>query len=152
MNTKTETLVSQLQSILPEILSNSPVAAAYLFGSAAEDHATPLSDVDIALVVRHNLSPYDQLKLELRLEGELADRADIANADVRVINQAPLSIRGQVATRGILVYSADEDIRIEFETTSRDEYFDYEPIARKLRQAFFADIRERGLHGQSRKT
>jgi len=152
MNTKASNLVIKLKSALPEILSGSPVAAAYLFGSAAEGHATPLSDVDIALVVRHNLSPYDQLKLELRLEGELADRANIANADVRVINQAPLSIRGQVATQGILLYSIDEDIRIEFETTSRDEYFDYEPIARALREAFFADVRERGLHGQSRKT
>jgi len=37
--------------------------------------------------------------------------------------------------------------RIEFETMTRDLYFDYLPVHRMLQDAFFADVRERGLHG-----
>ena len=143
-------LVTQLESALQSILPEYPVALAYLFGSAAAGRATRLSDVDIALLTREELDPYSQLKLELRIETALAEEADVRNADVRIINRAPLAIRGQVVCRGILLYCADEEARVEFETNTRDEYFDYLPIARQLRDAFFADVRERGLYGRSR--
>jgi len=54
------------------------------------------------------------------------------------------------AWQGILLYSGDEAARVEFETRTRDEYFDYQPIARRLREAYFADLRQRGLYGQQR--
>jgi predicted nucleotidyltransferase len=146
---ETASLVHQLKIGLQAILPGYPVTLAYLYGSAAAGRATPLSDVDIALVVNEELDPYQQLKLELRIETELAERANVRNAEVRIINGAPLTIRGQVACRGILLYCTDEDARVQFETATRDEYFDYLPIARQLREAFFADVRERGLHGRS---
>ena len=143
-------LVNQLEIALQSILPDYPVILAYLFGSAAAGRTTPLSDVDVALIAGEELDPYRQLKLELRIETALAEQAHVRNADVRIINRAPLAIRGQVACRGILLYCADEEARVEFETSTRDEYFDYMPIARQLRDAFFADVRERGLYGRSR--
>ncbi len=147
MLTETASLIHQLKIGLQAILPGYPITLAYLYGSAAAGRPTPLSDVDIALVTGEKLAPYQQLKLELRIETELAEQANVRNAEVRIINGAPLAIRGQVACRGIVLYCADEEARVEFETTTRDEYFDYMPIARQLREAFFADVRERGLHG-----
>jgi uncharacterized protein len=148
ISTEVSSLVPRLRAGLEALLPGYPVIAlAYLYGSAAAGRATPLSDVDIALVAAEELPPYRQLKIELRLETELAEQADVRNADVRIINHAPLAIRGQVACQGVLLYSRDESVRVAFETRTRDEYFDYQPIARQLREAFFADVRERGLHG-----
>ncbi len=144
-----EQLVNRLRAKLPTLLVGRPVTLAYLYGSAATDQRLPLSDVDIALVVPDNaLAPQEQLRLQLQLSVELVEVAGIAEADVRIINDAPLAIRGQVACQGILLYSADETARVEFETRTWDEYFDYQPIARQLRQAYFADLRQRGLYGQ----
>jgi predicted nucleotidyltransferase len=143
-------LVNQLEIALQSILPDYPVLLAYLFGSTASGRTTPLSDVDVALIAGEELDPYRQLKLELRIETALAEQGHVRNADVRIINRAPLTIRGQVACRGILLYCADEEARVEFETSTRDEYFDYMPIARQLRDAFFAEVRERGLNGRSR--
>jgi len=145
--TETACLVRQLNTGLAAILPGYPVSLAYLYGSAAAGQATPLSDVDVALVASEEIDPYQQLKTELRIETQLAEQANIRNAEVRIINEAPLPMRGQVACRGILLYCSDEEARVRFETFTRDEYFDYMPIARQLRQAFFADVRERGLHG-----
>jgi hypothetical protein len=48
---------------------------------------------------------------------------------------------------GILVFARDELERIAFETTTRMRYFDYLPVHRQMQNAFFADLRERGLYG-----
>jgi hypothetical protein len=66
---------------------------------------------------------------------------------VRIINYAPLVFRGRVVCDGSLVYARDEQLRIEFETATRLRYFDYQPVHRSIQDAFFADLRERGLYG-----
>lgn len=142
-------LVQQLKACLPAILAARPVALAYLYGSAAQGIATPLSDVDIALVADDRaLVSLERWDVELGIEVAVEGACGIDNTDVRIINDAPLAIRGAVAMQGVLLYSRDEQARVEFETKTRDEYFDYQPIARQLREAFFADLREHGLYGQ----
>jgi len=143
-----DAVIEKLRTHIESALKDRPVALAYLYGSAAMGQTTRLSDVDVALVVRDGeLAPLERLQLELDIELALAERG-IPNTDVRIINDAPLAIRGQVACQGILLYSHDEETRVDFETVTRDEYFDYLPIANQLRKAFFADLRERGLSGQ----
>jgi hypothetical protein len=140
-------LVSRLRSALPRLLDQQPIRLAYLFGSVTTGRTTPFSDVDIALLVAEDLSPLEKLRLILRTQLALADHVDIPNADVRIINDAPLVFRGRVVSDGILVYARDEQERIEFETATRLRYFDYLPIHKRLQDAFFADLRERGLYG-----
>ncbi len=143
----TEALVARLKADLPSILEPYPVVLAYLHGSAASN-PTPLSDVDIALVADRELVPKERLKMMLDIGVELAERCGVRNADVRIINDAPLVFRGRVVCDGCLLYARDEATRVEFETTTRDAYFDFLPTHRSLQDAFFADVRARGLHGR----
>jgi predicted nucleotidyltransferase len=140
-------LVSVLRHTLPRILDDQPVRLAYLHGSTVTGQLGPFSDVDIALVVDEGLSPLNHLKLILRFQVDLADHCGIADADVRIINNAPLVFQGKVVCGGTLVYARDERDRIKFETDTRLRYFDYLPIHRRLQEAFFADLQERGLYG-----
>jgi predicted nucleotidyltransferase len=132
---------------LPSFLDNEPVRLAYLYGASTTGQVPPFSDVDIALVLDEGFSPLERLKLILRVQVDLADSCDISDADVRIINDAPLVFRGKVVCEGILVFARDEQERIAFETATRLRYFDYQPIHRALQDAFFADPRERGLYG-----
>ncbi len=77
----------------------------------AATHPTPQSDVDIALVIDGEVSPGERLKLMLDVERELAERCGIRNADVRIINDAPLVFRGRVVSDGALLYASDEPFR-----------------------------------------
>lgn len=113
----------------------------------ATGFATSFSDMDIAPVTDQAVTSLERLHLISAVELDLAEHWDIRNADVRVINDAPLVFRGRVVCDGILLYACDDATRIEFETTTRDEYFDYLPVHRRLQEAFFADLRKRGLHG-----
>ncbi|MEK7441501.1 MAG: nucleotidyltransferase domain-containing protein [Chloroflexota bacterium] len=139
-------LTTQQQAALAQVLSHYPVVAAYLYGSVAAGIATPLSDVDIALVIVENSVPKDQrLHFELNAEIEISDKCSLPNADVRTINDAPIMVRGEVVTNGILLYTGNDEARVEFETRTMSEYFDYYPIYEFFRRAYFADIRKRGL-------
>ena len=89
---------------------------------------------------------------ELEIEDELAARFTLSLVDVRVINSAPVLLRGEVVTHGRLLYARDEDSRIEFETRTRMEYFDFLPAAELYRKTFFENLRQRGLSGQRSKT
>ena len=140
-----DALIDTLRQHVPQIVQDLPVQLAYLHGSAARGEATSSSDVDIALVCDEETSPGQRLRLMLDVSAELFRQAGIVDADVRAINDAPLVFRGRVACEGILLYARDEAQRIEFETRTRDEYFDYLPFHRRLQDAFLKNVRERGL-------
>ena len=149
------TIIQRLREKAAAIFDDGPVDVAYLYGSVAEGRLHPFSDVDIALVLDEtalrSLSPLERLELELKLEMAIEDLCDISNADVRVINDAPLVFRGQVACNGIRLYSRNAERRIEFETATWDEYFDFQPTLRMMRQAFFDRLRKEGLRGSTGK-
>jgi hypothetical protein len=124
---------------------------AYLYGSMVTGHVTPFSDVDVALIVCEPLTPLARLKLiqyvQMALYEVLCERCDIPDADVRIINDAPLILRGKVVTEGVLVYARDEVQRIAFEPHIRMRYFDDLPIHRMMQRQFFNTLRKRVLHG-----
>ena len=140
-------LVSKLQEALPKLLAGRPVTLAYLHGSSVREDTHPFSDVDIALVTDGPLAPKEQLRLILELQVDLADRCEIGNLDVRVINAASIVFRGRVVTDGRLVYARSEDARVEFEVSTRLRYFDYLPTHREMQAVYFNRVRERGLYG-----
>ncbi len=86
--------IETLRRNIPEIVEGLPVRLVYLHGSVARGEATPLSDVDLALVCDEGLSPRERLEVIFHVTAELSRRAGIAEADVRVINDAPLVLRG----------------------------------------------------------
>jgi len=133
----------RLRSTLPDLLRERPVALVYLYGSVARGQTTPFSDVDLALVLDQPLSRREQFGLELSLQAEIEEACDLPEADVRVINQAPLMIQGTVVTQGQLLYCRQESQRIHFETTVRQGYFDYQPVAQRMQHQFFERIRRK---------
>jgi predicted nucleotidyltransferase len=149
--TKASEIIGVLEEHLPAILQGRPVMAAYAYGSIAAGCPLPNSDVDIALVWMSDctLDAYQRFQTELEIATEIESRCGIPDADVRSINDAPLRVRGQVLTEGVLLYSRDEDLRIAYEVYTRKRYFDFQPTLEMMRQAYFthmeADLREKGL-------
>ena len=142
-------LTACLQAELPGILGRRPVMLAYLFGSVADGTALPSSDVDIALVLGPDcrLSPYDRMRMEFDIAAEIQNKCGIIEADVRSIDSAPIAVKGTVLTEGILLYSRNEEFRVDYETYHRKIYFDFQPVAKMMRETFFRQLREEGLSG-----
>jgi len=138
-------VLARLREVLPSILAQYPVDAAYVYGSVARGTMTPLSDVDIALLLAVPLPPYERLRMELTLQGDIEVVCGLSPVDVRAINEAPLMVQGRIVQQGILLYKGDRARRVAFEGATRKRYFDFAPVSRRLRDAFLERVHRKGL-------
>jgi predicted nucleotidyltransferase len=125
-----------------------PVQLIYLHGSTAAGRATPISDIDLAIVAHPGVAPAAYLELELELEIYFCKILKTDRVDARIINLAPLGIKGQILTKGILAFSRDDFFRVEFETETRTRYFDFLPVIQQMTGAFFERLKKEPGHGQ----
>jgi uncharacterized protein len=126
-------------------LSEQPdVAVAYLFGSVARAQATPLSDIDVAILLPPELTGEALLERQLELAEELAALAGV-DVQVTILNRAPPLLAYQVIHDGILLHQQDVAVRIEFEVRTLKLYFDVKPMLEFHTQVLFRRIQEEGL-------
>lgn len=144
--------VDNLRKKCEPIFRAYPVLFAYLYGSKAAGNATPLSDTDMALVCERDMSLREQLRLEMTMAAELTTSTG-ESCDVRVINNAPLTVKGPVVQTGILLYAKDDAKRIDFEATTRSLFFDFLPVIKLHRDAYLKTqrnfLREQGYRDRS---
>ena len=144
-------VIHHLKACLPAILAPYPVMVAYVYGSVAVGQVHPFSDIDIGLVLAHDheLTPYQRMQMEIAIASEIETACGLAETDVRTLNAMPLRFQGKVLTQGKLVYSRDEDFRVNYEVYTRKMYFDFQPVIRMMSEAYWqgveADLKAKGL-------
>lgn len=84
----------------------------------------------------------------MEITSKFAEKCNLT-FDVRPIDNAPLRVKGEILTEGILLYSSNEDFRVDFETTTRDRYFDFKPSLNYIREIYFESIKKRGIYGKT---
>ena len=101
---------------------------AYLFGSHAKNTMHKKSDIDIVVFVRDPFlledDPLYPSILAIKIEKALSEQKLV---DLRVLNGSTIRFKSQVIIHGKLIYSGDEKKRIEFETSSLTQYYDFKP-------------------------
>lgn len=104
----------------------------YIFGSFACHSFNSKSDVDIAVYLdKRNKVDFFEKRLELISE---ISRALKKEADILILNTAPLFLKYVVLKEGKLIFSRNENQRIEFELKTINDYFDFKPILKKYNQ------------------
>jgi predicted nucleotidyltransferase len=130
--------IDDLRAVVARVLSEGPeIVAAYVFGSRVAGRPLPSSDLDLAFVSRTEADltedPLLAERLTARIAAELRTSVEI---DGHLAARLPLNVRGRVVTEGILLYDADPEGRVDFETSTRRLYFDFLPfIERDAREA-----------------
>lgn len=94
-----------------QVLVHAGADFAYVFGSQARGEATDRSDVDIAV--------------HFPGDAPAAFELDVPSGiDLLVLNDAPLAIKGRVATGGVLLFQKDESAQVHWLAMTRKIYFD----------------------------
>ena len=128
-----------------EILSGDEhVRLVYAFGSGAHGTGGPLSDLDVAVLLRWHPTWDEERALWARL-APLAPRVDLV-----VLNEAPPALRFEVITGGRCLLARDPREQAEFEILSLSRFLDFQPVRRVQQEYLRARVEERrGAAGRS---
>ena len=94
----TDTIVS--------VLDDTPVTVAVLYGSHARGEPTVHSDIDLAVAFDESLSSLDQTRARLSLIEQLSSTLGTDAIDVVPLSKAPVSLRREIQTDGIILYGS----------------------------------------------
>lgn len=121
------------------------IAAAYIYGSAARGKLTPMSDIDVALVLRER-SAFNQ-KLSLLVEvGSDLQKLFRREADVKILNEVQsLPLLHEILSTGKLVFERDRELHRAFVARAVIAYLDFEPIYERCLTTYARRIR----HGKA---
>lgn len=141
----------RLSLALARVAAASGIVCAYLYGSRARDDHRRESDYDIGVFLASPPGSAEEGgRLELRLGGDLERAAGVGPVDVRVLDGAPLRVRGAVLTYGRLLFSGDERRRVAIERDTRIAYLECRERLRSVDREILAGIAEHGLrHGRA---
>jgi hypothetical protein len=133
--TKVDDLLEQLTNWAR---SEPDILALYLYGSHAEGRANALSDVDVAILAREDLSRERLWELE---KGCFAQWPE--SLDLRVLNLAPLPFRYEVTARGRRLWAADVGQVADWESLTWRLYWDLRPRLERDWQGYVRQVMER---------
>jgi len=94
---------------LREVLRQHRVQAAYIFGSFLENHSSPWSDLDIAIVPPMSLDRYDWPYYYNNLYGDICQLLQGDNIDIVLLNLAPLSLQFRAIASGVPILVGPEE-------------------------------------------
>lgn len=143
--------LESLRMACEEKLPQQEVALAYLFGSYAKGEAHKFSDIDIALLFDLNLSQQDYLNRELELIQIFQDLVEDEAVDLTILNVVPADLRYRILKEGLVLFSSLENLRVNFEIHTAEDYFDVQPYLRTYGQELFRQIKEKGLYEDKEK-
>ena len=130
---------------LVRIFKKHKVAFAYLFGSQAKGTAGPLSDIDIAVYLDEEAAADKRFDSRLEVLGELTDLYKTDQVDLVVLNDAPPLLAHRILKEGLLVFSDNEKVRLEYEVKAVLQYLDWKPYLDKYTQEVFGP---EAIHGR----
>lgn len=110
------------------------VVFAYFYGSRATGFARKNSDLDIAVFLDQKKSPPAPYGRGVNLSCQLDELTQPVSVDVRELNSASPFFCFQVLKTGRLLFSRNEDDRVEFENKTRNKYFDLKIMYKEFYQ------------------
>ncbi len=130
---------------LEDIFKDYPyIASAYLFGSQVSGKIGPMSDVDIAILLKDNAPVGRELiHKEDYLTYKIADALQVKEVDLIELNKQGLIFVHNVLKTGKLIYDADPDFRIRFVAKVISDYCDFEPTLRFMNNYYFEGYKRR---------
>lgn len=116
-------IIKTLKKTLP---SDEEVLFAYLYGSYATGTFYSGSDIDIAVYLRPSTTRH-YLEKDAQLGAELQTQLHSDDVDLRILNVLPLLLKYRVIKEGILIFSRDEQARVDFDTEVMNDFLEMKP-------------------------
>ncbi len=111
--------------ILKDLLrKDDSIQTAYLFGSVAKGRSGPLSDIDIAVLLKESLTPRERYEKRILLINEISSALRTDDVNLVIMNGSPLLLNYNIIRDGKLLKSENESRRVLYETSIMSRYLD----------------------------
>lgn len=115
--------INRIENLVPLFTENQAIVLAFLFGSYAQDQASELSDVDIAILLSPTV-PLDQYsEYRSRYISAAATVLRDDRVDVVILNNAP-PLLAHEAIKGRLLFERSPEARVEYIVNVQRRYLD----------------------------
>lgn len=101
------------------------VQLAYLFGSKITGKTDKFSDLDIGIVFGKIFQFDDKIKIYSHLTEKIEEILEFKPVDVIFIDEVPLELKFEIITYGKLIFSIDDNFRVNYETDIQRKYMDF---------------------------
>lgn len=104
------------------------VSIIYLFGSRAVGRGSPLSDVDIGVVLKNPPVDGDLRDLYNKIFRVLSDQYPASKVDLVFLQTAPLALQFFAVRDGKVLFEEDPRYTADYEKRVIQEYLDFRPV------------------------
>ena len=137
-------MLEYIPSLIEKLKTDGDIVGIYLFGSYAKGKQTPVSDIDLAILLDRGFPPgrYFEKKLELLAITTSVLKTD--EVDLVILNEAPPALAYRVLSDGRLLLEQKDrkDQRVSFQVRTYDRYFDFKPVEKILHEGLIRRIKE----------
>ena len=113
---------------------------AYVYGSSVIEPEISGADIDVAVYLKA-LETEGYLRREEELTALLVSRLHTDEIDLRILNVLPLVFQYSVLKEGSLLFSRDEQQRVDFETGVMARIFELKPYLDEYKEMLSLRIR-----------
>lgn len=107
----------------PNLCKKLDIKFVYLFGSQVKGTDVTSSDIDIAILFSNNFSVDELLRRVVVFSQEMKNRFNF-EFDIVALNNATSLLKYEVVSHGKILYSLNEQERLDFEVETVKEYID----------------------------
>lgn len=103
------------------------ITAVYLFGSTVKNRERKGSDLDLAILFKGEICPYERFQAKLQIANDLETEVK-ADLDIVDLRSADLFFVHQVMKNKLLLFEREINDRVSFEVKYRKRFFDLMPL------------------------
>ncbi len=137
-------LKERLPALIEGFKNDPRINSLYLFGSYARDKIKPLSDIDIAVLLRKSVAKKEYWDIKLELLNKAMTALGTDEIDFVLLNEAPYELRYNILKEGRILFCRNEKEKVEFQEKAVMDYLD----THALREEGFFHLKERIREGR----
>jgi len=150
MGDKVDFDIEKVESQLFGLFRAHRVSLAYLFGSYAKGKIGPMSDLDIAILLKGGIPEADYFNLRIDMMVSLSSIFKRGNIEVVILNKSAPLLKYEVIKYGRVLFKENEASRVNFEAHVLGEYLDTKRIRDLNYRAIIQRLKEGRLGEGSR--
>lgn len=129
----------RIPRLIKEYLQDGNIISFFLFGSYADNKIRPLSDVDIAVLLKGDISLRRYFDYKLDLLSRAVRTLKTEEIDLVLLNEAPYDLAYNILKNGKILFCRDKKAQADFQEKIVLRYLDVRP----LKEEVFAHLKER---------